>query len=132
MRITIAVFAFSAVFLVLDLAWLGVIARDFYREQMGALMASPIRLAPAVGFYLVYIAGVTYFVVAPALAAGDWRAAVLPGLFFGFVAYATYDLTNLAVVQGWPLKATFVDLAWGAIATCVSATAAAFLALKAA
>jgi uncharacterized membrane protein len=101
-------------FLALDAVWLGVVAQPFYRAQIGFLMApNPNWLAAGV-FYLLYVAGLVSFVVEPAvrgrspLSQAAWR-----GAFFGLVAYATYDLTNLATIDRWPLLVTIVDLAWG-------------------
>ena len=52
---------------------------------------------------------------------GSSRKAVAMGALLGLVAYATYDLSNLATLQGWSLAVTVVDIAWG---TCVSGLAA--------
>jgi len=103
------------VFLVMDAIWLGLIAQPFYQEQIGFLLAKKANWAAAGVFYLLYVAGLVFFVVEPALRtrATPGRAA-LRGAFFGLVAYATYDLTNLATVDRWPLLLTAVDMAWGA------------------
>jgi uncharacterized membrane protein len=97
---------------------------------MGALLAEPIRLGPAAAFYLLYLVGDVYFAVQPALASGRWSDALLLGLLFGLIAYATYDLTALAVVRGWPVGLSLVDMAWGAALTAAAATAAAFVAVR--
>jgi uncharacterized membrane protein len=117
----IAYGAAVAVLAVLDAIWLGVVARDFYREQIGHLMASDVRMGVAVGFYLVYLAGVVIFAVVPALDAGSFARAVGMGALFGFFAYMTYDMTNLATLRDWPVKVAVVDVLWG---TFVSAAAA--------
>lgn len=113
-------------FLILDGLWLAVVAQNFYQAQLGPLMAkSPVWAAAGV-FYVLYIAGLVFFVVAPAQKEGGRRAAALRGAFFGLIAYATYDLTNLATLQGWPLAVTAVDLVWGALVsglTCLAAVA---------
>ena len=103
------------IFLVMDAIWLGLIAQPFYQEQIGFLLAKKANWAAAGVFYLLYVAGLVFFVVEPALRtrATPGRAA-LRGAFFGLVAYATYDLTNLATVDRWPLLLTAVDMAWGA------------------
>jgi uncharacterized membrane protein len=90
-------------FLILDAIWLGLIAQSFYQAQIGFLLAKNPNWLAAGAFYLLYVAGLVYFVVGPALRAGiaPGRAA-LRGAFFGLVAYATYDLTNLATVDRWP------------------------------
>ncbi len=115
--------ATMVVMLVIDALWLGVIARSLYQSGMGDLMASQPRWAAAAAFYLLYPVGLAIFAVRPALEAGGaQRAAILGGLF-GLFAYGTYDMTNLAVVEGWPVALSFIDLAWGTTASAVSAAA---------
>lgn len=111
------------VFFAIDLLWLGLIARDFYRSQLGSLMADQIVWPVAILFYLLFIAGLIVFAVAPALEGGDWTRALLLGAAFGFFAYATYDLTNLATLRDWPATLTVVDIAWGAVLGGTVATA---------
>lgn len=103
------------VFFVIDMVWLGLVAKDFYRAQIGALMKSNVNWTAAIIFYLIFIAGLVVFVISPAMEKGSWKHALLFGAFFGFVCYATYDLTNLAVAKDWPLLVTIVDLIWGAV-----------------
>jgi len=98
------------VFLVIDLLWLGIVARKFYKAQLGYLMAEKVNWIAAIIFYVIFIAGLTYFVLLPA---SNWTDALLNGALLGFLGYATYDLTNLSTVKGWPLKITIVDLVWG-------------------
>jgi uncharacterized membrane protein len=121
MRCLAAYGAALVVFLGLDFAWLTVFARRFYTGQIGALLLPQGRLGPAVLFYLLYLAGVIIFVVAPALDRGRWTRAPAFGALFGLVAYATYDLTNLATLKGFTLTLTMVDLAWGGSLTAVAA-----------
>jgi uncharacterized membrane protein len=116
-----------AVFLLIDGLWLMVIAKKLYAQHLGYLMAEKPRLIAALAFYLLYVLGMLNFVVNPALAAGSWSSALLPGLLFGLIAYATYDLTNLATVKGWPVLITAIDLAWGAFVTGAASTAGYFL-----
>jgi len=113
-----------AVMAVLDGLWLGLVARGFYRQQLGFLMAESPNWTAAVVFYLVYTIGVTVFVVQPAVDASSLATALWRGALFGFVAYATYDLTNMATVRGWPTLVTVVDLAWGTALTAAVALAA--------
>lgn len=101
------------IFLVIDGIWLGLVAPRFYRSQIGHLMEDTPNLWAALVFYLVFIVGVVYFVVNPAIEAQSLSKAVIAGLLFGFMTYATYDLTNLATLKDWPLTVTIVDLAWG-------------------
>lgn len=100
-------------FFAIDMLWLGLIAKDLYARYLGYLMAEKVRWAAAIVFYLLFIAGLVVFVVQPAVQNGSWSEALLRGLFFGLVTYATYDLTNLATVRDWPLLITAVDLVWG-------------------
>ena len=105
------------VFFALDMLWLGVLAKDFYREQIGTLLKADVNWAAAVVFYLVFIAGIVHFVLAPAVEKGSARLAAFNGAAFGFVTYATFDLTSLALIRDWPLTITLVDLAWGSVLT---------------
>jgi uncharacterized membrane protein len=104
-----------AVFFLIDMVWLGVVAKTFYRKHLGSLMAPKIVWPAAILFYLLFIAGLLVFAVRPALAAGAPSRALLLGAFLGLVSYATYDLTNLATFKDWPVVVTVVDLAWGTI-----------------
>lgn len=109
------------VFLIIDAIWLGFIARNLYQEQIGFLMKSDVNWIATISFYLLFILGLVVFVVSPALQAGQWSRALLLGILFGLVTYATYDLTNLATIEGWPLTVTIIDLVWGMfIASSVS------------
>jgi len=115
------------VFFLIDLVWLGVIARGFYRDQIGSLMAESINWGAALLFYLLSIAGIVFFAVLPALDAGSWTKALLLGAAFGFFTYMTYDLTNLATLRGWPLTLVVVDIAWGTILCGTVATLSYFI-----
>lgn len=97
----------------IDMVWLVVVAKNFYQSQIGFLMRGDINWVAAILFYLLFIAGLVVFVVMPAMQAGSLTHAVLFGAFFGLIAYATYDLTNLSTLKDWPLMLTIVDLAWG-------------------
>jgi len=101
------------VFLLIDLLWLGIVARGFYQEQLGFLMRSSVNWTAAIIFYLLFIAGLLFFVIHPAVEKDSSTFALLAGAFFGLISYATYDLTNLATLENWPLTVTLVDLAWG-------------------
>jgi uncharacterized membrane protein len=110
------------VFFAIDMVWLGLIAKPFYAKHLGHLMAAKVRWTPALLFYLLYIAGILFFAVLPALDKGSLGRAVLSGALLGLLAYATYDLTNLATLRDWPLLVTIIDLVWGMVLTgCVSA-----------
>jgi uncharacterized membrane protein len=103
------------VFFAIDMLWLGFIAKDFYAKQIGGLMKPDINWTAAIIFYLIFIAGIVVFVITPAVQKNSWTNAVLMGALFGFVCYATYDLTNLAVAKDWPVLVTIIDLIWGAV-----------------
>jgi uncharacterized membrane protein len=121
-QFAVAYLAAAVTMLVIDLAWLGIIASGFYREQLGPLMADEINWTAGLAFYALYILGVVIFVIQPALAEGSLKTAAMYGFLFGLVAYATYDLTNLATMKGFPWKLAMVDMAWGAVLTSVVAT----------
>jgi uncharacterized membrane protein len=103
------------VFLGIDMIWLTLIAKNFYSKQLGFLMSKNPNLFAALIFYLIFIAGLIFFVITPALDKKMWTQALLAGAFFGLITYATYDLTNLATIKDWPLIITIVDLIWGMI-----------------
>lgn len=118
----IAYAAALVVFLVIDSLWLGVIADDFYRERLASFMTGPVKVPAAVAFYLLYVVGIVVFAIAPALGTEAWRTALLRGALFGLIAYATFELTNLAILPGWPLAVVLVDMVWGAVLTGSTAT----------
>ena len=130
MQILIAYVAAGVVFLGLDMIWLGYVARDLYRVQMGDLAAPQFQVPPAALFYAIYLAGIVYFAIQPALRTGVWQHAILPGALLGLVAYGTYDLTNLAVIRNWPPALSFIDLFWGALLTALAAAAGAAVAIR--
>lgn len=101
------------VFLIIDAIWLGLVAPKFYKEQIGHLMAEKPNFYAAILFYLIFIVGVVYFVVNPGIEANSITKIIIAGMLFGFMTYATYDLTNLATLKDWPLKVTIIDLIWG-------------------
>jgi uncharacterized membrane protein len=114
--------AIVAAMMVLDVAWIGVVARPLYRRGIGHLMADKPDFVAALAFYLLFAIGLMVFVVLPRVA-GDWQRAAGYGALFGFMAYMTYDLTNLATLRDWPLGLSLMDTAWGCIATAIAATA---------
>lgn len=110
-------------FLMVDAVWLSTMADALYRPLLGDRLAPQFHLGAAVFFYLVYIAGVVFFAVMPALQGGGLGKAMLNGAVLGIVAYATYDLTNQATLKDWPLAVTLADIPWGAFVTAVGASA---------
>lgn len=115
MKFFVAYAAAAAFFFVVDLIWLGFVAKDFYRSSIGHLMGDGFNMPAVIAFYLIYTAGLFFFAVNPALEAGDWQKAAMLGAAFGFFAYATYDLTNMATLKDWPLVITLADMAWGSL-----------------
>lgn len=103
------------VFFIVDMLWLGLVARGLYRNQIGFLLKSEFNWIAGVSFYLLFIAGLVFFVIDPALKQASWHSALLVGALFGLMTYATYDLTNLATIKDWPIFITFVDMAWGMV-----------------
>jgi uncharacterized membrane protein len=130
-------FAFAKLYLVglvvglgLDLLWLGVVARGFYQRQLGHLLRPDVQWLPAVLFYLIYVAALIVFVVTPAAERHSFARAVGLGAFFGLAAYAAYDLTSLALIKDFPLRAAIVDLAWGALLSAAVSGAAYWAAIS--
>ena len=109
-------------FLVIDFIWLSTMASRLYRPAIGDLLADNFRLAPAVVFYLIYAAGLTFLAVRPAFQTGEWTTALLYGAVVGFMAYATYDLTNQATLKSWSTTLTVADLLWGTFVSAAAAT----------
>jgi len=109
---------------VLDGAWLSFATSRIYKPGIGPLMADKPVAAAAIIFYLLYAAGMAYLITLPALAAGSLGSALTRGAVLGFIAYGTYDLTSLAILRGWPVNVTVIDMIWGAILTGISAGAA--------
>jgi uncharacterized membrane protein len=111
--------------LLLDFVWLSTMAPRFYRNYIGDILAKQPNYIAAGIFYVIYVIGVAYFIVYPALQGNlAWWHVALRGALFGFVAYATYDLTNQATLVQWSSWVTVVDLAWGALLTAVVSTIA--------
>ena len=114
------------VMVALDLLWLGLIAKPIYQQGIGHLMADAPKIGVAVLFYVLYAAGLVYFAVAAHPPGDAWGKTLLSAALFGFVAYATYDLTNLATLKAWPLGLSLIDMAWGCAVSTVSAAAGKF------
>jgi uncharacterized membrane protein len=111
------------VFLALDAAWLGLVAKDFYQSQIGSLMLDPPNLVAAAVFYPMFVVGIVLFVIHPALEAQSLGRAILFGGLYGLFAYGTYDITNLATIKGWTLAMVLVDMGWGLVVTACAAAA---------
>jgi uncharacterized membrane protein len=121
--VVIAYVATALVFAVADGVWLSTVGASFYRPRLAGLVSDGVVWGPAIAFYLLFIAGVLYFAVMPAIEQGRWSQALLRGALFGFFAYMTYDLTNWATLKGWPGSVALLDMAWGTVLTAVAAAA---------
>jgi len=117
------------VFFAIDLVWLGVIAKNLYSSEIGFIMSDKPNWVVAVIFYMLFIVGLVFFVINPAVEKNSWTYALFAGMLFGFITYATYDLTNLATLKDWPLKVTIIDLIWGA-SICGTVSTVTFFVLK--
>ena len=104
-----------AAFLVIDGIWIAVTTESLYREQLGEIMAEEPILWPAAIFYLLFVYGVVHFALEPGLAKKSLKLAVQNGAWFGFLAYTTYAMTNLAVIEDWPLGTALIDMVWGGV-----------------
>jgi uncharacterized membrane protein len=118
------------IFFALDMTWLGLIATSFYRSQIGSLMKTDINWTAAIVFYLLFLVGLVVFAISPAVEKGSWESALVLGAFFGFITYATYDLTNLATLKDWPLVVSLADMAWGTVLAAAVSTATYLIAMR--
>ena len=116
------------VFFIIDLVWLGVVAKGFYQKNLKYILSPNVNWTAAIIFYLMYIAGILIFAVLPAIAKDSLRHAALWGALFGFFTYATYDLTNLALLKDWPLNIVVVDILWGVVLCTMVATLSFYIA----
>lgn len=115
------------VFIILELFWLIILARDLYANELGYIMKSEPNLLPAAIFGLLFVGGLVFFVVNPALEQNSWSYALFAGIFYGLITYATYTLTNLANLESWPLKVTIIDLLWGMVLGGLASTISFFI-----
>ena len=107
----------GVLFLLVDMIWLTVVARGLYLREIGSLLLERPNLAAAAAFYVLYLAGLTFFVLLPGLESGSLLRVLLTGAAFGLVAYGTYDLTNLATLKGFTPRIAVIDMTWGATLT---------------
>jgi uncharacterized membrane protein len=122
-RLLVAYATTLIVFCCCDFVWLGWVAKDYYQSQLGRLLLAQPNWGAAAIFYALYAAGVVFFCISPALDAASLGKAALLGAVLGALAYATYDLSNLATLKAWPLALSLIDIAWGSFVTCVAASA---------
>lgn len=130
MQWIIAYVAAAIAFGILDALWLSWAGPNFYKPRLGEVMADSFRMAPALVFYVIYIAGMVWFAIKPAMLSGNVGIAALNGALLGGLCYATYDLTSQAVLKQWSTAVTVADIAWGAFATAVASSVAAWAAMK--
>jgi len=107
-----------SVFMAIDLIWLGFVAKKMYAKYLGYIMTDQINWIAAFVFYIIYVLGIMFFAMH---GSQNWQTVAFKGAIFGFVAYATYDLTNLATLKDWPLAITIIDLVWGTLLTASTA-----------
>lgn len=122
-EIILLYFLTCLVFFMVDIVWLGVVARGFYRSQLGSLLLERPNWAAAIIFYLLFVVGILIFAVLPAVDDGEVQKAIIYGALFGFFTYATYDLTNYSTLKDWPLIIVVVDIVWGVVLSTTVATA---------
>ena len=126
----ISYLATTVIFLLIDIVWLSQAVPYFYQPNIGDLLREdPIILIAAL-FYLIYPIGVNILVVIPALEGKFIKKVFFNGFIFGFVAYGTYNLTNMATLKGWSIHVVLVDMLWGGILTASSATFAVYYTRK--
>jgi uncharacterized membrane protein len=114
----IAAFVF---FLSVDVVWIKSVARPLFERYVGDMLLETPRLGTAATFYALYVAGIIYFSVIPAVSGETWRIAALNGAIIGFLAYGTYEATNLATLKGWTYEMAVIDLVWGLVLTSMTA-----------
>ena len=120
----------TVIFFAIDMFWLSVIAKNLYRQKLGFILSNEVNWFAAIVFYLIYIGGILFFAVLPAMKGGNWQTALLNGAVLGGLCYATYDLTNMATIAKWPLDIVVIDIVWGVALTCSVATLSYFAAVK--
>lgn len=122
-KLIIPYFLTFAVFFIIDMAWLGFVAKDLYRKHLGNFLTDNVNWIAAFVFYFLFIVGVFIFAIVPAVEKNSLNSAIMLGALFGFFTYATYDLTNLATLKDWSLTIVFVDIIWGSVLTGIVSTA---------
>ena len=123
-QLAVAYCSALCVLLLIDGLWLGLLMGPLYARYLGNLLLEQPRWLPAILFYLLYAVGLLVFAIVPGLRARSWRTAARLAALLGLVAYGTYDLSNYATLQGWPLALTFIDIVWGAVLSGLTGAAA--------
>lgn len=125
-----SLFFTSIIFLVVDIIWLSIMVKHFYRPNLGLLLTDKPVMWAAVSFYLIYVLGLSVIILQPALNNDSVSQAFWTGIVFGVVAYGTYNLTNMATINNWSAKVVLVDIVWGGFLTGFSSSIGIFLAKK--
>lgn len=115
------------VFFAIDILWLGFVAKNLYRDHLGHLMRASTNWPAAILFYMAFIGGLIFFVINPALEKDSYTYALVIGGLFGFITYATYDMTNLATLKDWPLFITVIDITWGTVLNALTSMVSFFI-----
>lgn len=126
-KLVISYLLTTIVFFAVDMVWLGFIAKGLYKKYLGGFLSDNVNWPAAIIFYLLFIIGIFYFAILPAVEKNSLAKAIISGALFGFFTYATYDLTNLATLKDWPLPIVFIDIIWGAVLTGIVSTAGFFI-----
>ncbi len=119
----IAYLATVVPFLIIDIVWLKYVAGPFFAKHIRHLMAPKVNVGAAMAFYLLYVVGIVFFSVMPALADGSWQTAAINGAMLGLIAYGTFDMTNYASLRDYPFVLVAVDVPWGTVLTAASGVA---------
>jgi uncharacterized membrane protein len=108
------------IFFLIDMVWLGIISKGFYKTHLGYIMADKVNWLPAIIFYLAFIIGVIIFAVIPGIEKSSLIRTLILAALFGFFTYATYDLSNFATIKNWPAIVVIVDIVWGICITTIT------------
>jgi uncharacterized membrane protein len=104
-------------FFALDMVWLGVISKNYYKQKLGFVLSPDPNWVAAIVFYLFFIAGIIFFAINPGIKEASWQTALINGALLGALCYATYDLTNMATIAKWPVEIVIIDIIWGMVLT---------------
>ena len=117
----------TLVFFILNMLWLGLLAKDLYNKYLINFLNDKVNWTAAIIFYLLFIIGIFYFCILPAIEKDSISKAIIGGAFFGIITYATYDLTNLATLKNWPLPIVFIDIIWGMVLNMIVSVSGFFI-----
>ena len=120
----------ALVFAIVDLIWLGILAWPVYKHFLSPFLRTPPHWGAASVFYVLFIIGMMIFAISPAITKKSLKYAAIFGAYYGFFTYMTYELTNLAVIQGWPIGIVPIDIIWGTILSGTVSTLTTMIVLK--